>query len=576
MPTSYSLRKAILSQLNYFVLYIVVWFIFYATPIVTGLLIRQFFNTIDGDAVSISAPLQILLLLFIIQTSRLLSTYARVFLDNVLEQRISSSLRAHFLSHVLARPTAWSSRTSIGTTLNSLRDDIIEIVTSVNWLATVIGQMLASCIALVILFAINPVITCVVFVPTVIVYFTVKSLTTSISSARRATQVSAENVTSFLSDIVSSIVLVKSSMSDEAVLKKFSTLIESRNKSMVHDKRLNILLNSSILGATQLGTALILLVAAYSIQHKSFSIGDFALFVQYLDWIMGVPFMIGNTITKLKQLNIATQRLNSLVCESPDWNFGIHNVETMYAEADSYDQYSLQNLRIANLSYSYNSSLSGIKNISFEVQRGQFIAIVGRVGAGKTTLLKAILGLLPVEKGKIYWNQWCISNPANFFVPPQVAYTPQVPKLLNDTIRNNILLGSTLTLEKLNAVLYEAALDKDLSQLEYGIYTTVGARAGFISGGQQQRIAVARMLTKEAELLICDDLSSALDIETENALWERLLHNKRHTVIAVSHRQEILRKADKIIVLKGGHVESIGTLEYLIRNSEEFSNILST
>jgi len=184
--------------------------------------------------------------------------------------------------------------------------------------------------------------------------------------------------------------------------------------------------------------------------------------------------------------------------------------------------------------------------------------------------------LLPAEEGKVYWNGKAVDDPAAFFVPPRCAYVPQVPHLYSETLKDNILMGQPEEQADLPACLYSAVMEKDVGELENGLDTIVGPRGVKLSGGQIQRAAAARMFICNSSLLVFDDLSSALDIETERLMWERLFANRAFTCLVVSHRPSVLRRADHILVLKDGKVESEGTWDRLLEHSDEFRSIWST
>ncbi|HEY4383301.1 MAG TPA: ABC transporter ATP-binding protein [Ktedonobacteraceae bacterium] len=288
---------------------------------------------------------------------------------------------------------------------------------------------------------------------------------------------------------------------------------------------------------------------------------------------------IGKFLVQQKQTRISFTRLVALLQGAPVQQLVAHHDLSPHKQTSGPptshpgEAQRLETLTVRNLGYRYPETGQGITGINLHARRGTLTVITGRIGSGKTTLLQTLLGLLPNDEGEIFWNDRPVADPATFFVPPHSAYMAQAPHLFSETMRENILLGLSEQAVDLSDAIHTAVLDPDITDLLQGLDTQIGVRGVRLSGGQVQRTAVARMLARSPELLICDDLSSALDVETEEILWERLLAANKYTCITVSHRRSVLQRADQIIVLKDGHVEASGSLEAVLASSEEMRYI---
>lgn len=313
---------------------------------------------------------------------------------------------------------------------------------------------------------------------------------------------------------------------------------------MVQDQLLTALIESSFENLVSLGTGAILFFAARSLQSNtnSLTVGDFALFVYYLSFVTYFFSFLGSFLAQTKQSEVSFERMEGLLDYEAEEIVAHHplhlptitgRIPQLAAIQPTPPIEPLQELLALNLTYHYPGTSEGITDISLHLTRGSFTVITGAIGSGKTTLLQVLLGLLPLQAGTIDWNGQPVEHLANFFVPPRSAYTPQVPQLFSSSLRDNILLGLESSDQELEQAIAIATFDRDLTTMPDGLDTLIGSKGMRLSGGQLQRAAAARMFIRQPELLVFDDLSSALDIATEQALWSRLfsLHSPAHPPI---------------------------------------------
>ncbi|WP_433607617.1 ATP-binding cassette domain-containing protein [Dactylosporangium sp. CA-139114] len=217
-------------------------------------------------------------------------------------------------------------------------------------------------------------------------------------------------------------------------------------------------------------------------------------------------------------------------------------------------RHPLRRLELAGFAAVHEDGTVAVRDLDLAVERGQLVLVVGPVGSGKSSLLRALAGIVH-HTGKLRWNGEAVTEPEMFLRPNQIGYVAQLPRVLSGTIADNIALGHEVDAD---SAVSTAQLEHDLAAAGSGLGLLIGHKGTRLSGGQLQRLALARALAPRTELLIADDVSSALDVTTELALWQAL---REHgvTVIGSTSKRAALTQADRVVVLKDGTAAAQGT-----------------
>lgn len=529
--------------------------VFFTLPALIGWILAQAFDSLaDGRT---SDVYQWAIALVVAEAARMASVHAGAIVYTRAWVHMQTFLRANLLAAQVASggPEAGQPVGSAGESIAHFREDTEDVAWLLDGIVDMSGGATFTIVAAFVLGGTDAGAAAVLLVPLVAVGVVTKLLDSRIKAYRAADRAATGAVTSLVGDTMAAATTVKVNRATDPVLGRLARLVAIRRETAVRDRVLEESVMAISRGAADFGLGLVILVAAGALATGEFDVGQLALFVTYLGWLSFLPRMVGRVLARRKQAAVAFGRMRRLVADADERNTVLPRDLPIEAWQRGErpapvrpPRVPLERLEVVDLEARYASG-AGLGPVSFTILPGEFVVVTGPVGAGKSTLLRAVLGIASQANvsGRVVWNGTTIPDRAAFMVPPNAAFLPQVPQLISDTVADNIFLGGADEAQ-LGSALATAELDEDVASMADGTATMIGPRGLRLSGGQRQRLAAARAIVHRPEFVVLDDLSSALDVETELRLWENMA-SAGMTVLAVSHRAVAFDRADQLLRL---------------------------
>ncbi len=534
------------------------WIVLRVTILLAGLLLQAVFDHLSGYAAAGFTIWTLVALLVASETVRLVLWYGVVLSRGEPGYwcTVRAGLQDRVVDHALRRPAGVALDRPAGDVVSRLGGDADQVSVFSIWSISNISRLVIAAVALVILVSINPLATVGLVVPVVAVTLVGRALNGPVGRYQEAARSSAGEVSTIVGEVVGGMQALKVARAEDRVVERMRRAGDVRLRAEVRGAAYSSLQESVFRSTAAFGTGLVLLLVAGQMRGGQFTVGDFALFVFYIQFVTEAVNALGMFMGRIKRATVSLERISDLAGGPAE----TVRCEPVYLDrepppaAAPPDREPLRSLTVTGLTYRHPGTDRGVHGVDLTLAPGSVTVVTGRVGAGKSTLVQALLGLLPADEGEIRWNGVALAEPGEFFVPPRAAYLPQVPRLFSGTLRENIVLGADGALDRSVEL---AAFGPDLAGLPDGLETVIGPRGVRLSGGQIQRVATARMILRDPELMVVDDMSNALDVDTERELWASLVATGR-TVLAVSNRHELVAAADQVVVLDEGRVVSCG------------------
>jgi ATP-binding cassette subfamily B protein len=494
----------------------------------------------------------------------MVSRIAKAFQDylvNLITQKVSTEIYNDGLKHALSLPFEVFEDQRSGETLGILqkvRTDVQRLLsTTINILfVSLIGIIAVTIYSFSVYWAVGPLFA--ITIPILIILS--GYLTKKIKKIQKTIVAETTALAGSTTESLRNVELIKST---GLVEQEINRLNDTTNQILeLEIKKVKYVRSLSFIQGTVINfiRTTIIVIMAYLIFQGKISVGEFFSLFMYSFFIFGPLNEIGNLINLYSETLVSLQNFKTLMEMKPE-----------LPPHDAIPVGSIDSIDFNNVSYHYNSTpKNALNNITFNVMQGEKIAFVGPSGAGKSTLIKLLLGLYKPVSGDMHFSNIPIKRINMDDIRHQIGIVNQDTHLFAGTIRDNLLfVKPDATDDEIKSVLRKAAAHTLLDRAEKGIYTTIGEGGIKVSGGEKQRISIARALLRNPHLLVFDEATSALDSLTEeeiNETIENLPDNDKRITILIAHRLSTIMNCNRIYVLENGKIVEQGNHTELLEN----------
>lgn len=485
--------------------------------------------------------------------------------------RIETQLRSLIYRHLTKLSFSFFDRIASGEVISRANSDIRSIQLLLAFGPLAMLSILSFLLALIFMLSIHLPLTLVTVSCMPFVYVLAQKMRDKVFPLSWVTQGRMADLAMVVDENINGSRIVKSFAAErkqiELLAEKAQRLRWSSTALIDSRARFNPLIES----LPRLGMASILMYGGWLAINEKISIGALIAFSSYVIMI-SVPFrMLGFVLLQVQRAAASSLRIFEILDEKP----AIENKLTASKITSP-----LGNLSFRNVSFSYpnGENLVVLENFSLEIAAGETVALVGRTGCGKSTVARLLPRFYDVTDGSILLDGTDIRDFLVEDLRTHINVIPDEPFLFSESVRNNIAFARPDAQEEEVVAAAEAAQAADfISDLTYGYEEIVGERGYTLSGGQRQRIVIARTLLANPKILVLDDSTSSIDVETESLIHtslKKLLQGR--TTLVIAHRLSTIALADRVVLMDSGKVKAEGTHEYLLANSPEYESILAS
>lgn len=504
-----------------------------------------------------------LLILFLSQT---VLSYLRAALLVYLQGRLDEQLMLGFFEHVLSLPYHFFQRRSSGDMLMRLGSNSVIRETLTNQTLTVLLDGTFVLVYLVILLFQAPLFGLLALLLALLQVGLLVITTRRVQDLTQQDLVAQADSNSYLVEALTGMATIKASGGENEALAFWTNLFYKHLNISLKRSQLSAMLDTVLTSLRSVTPFLLLWLGASQVLADQMSLGDMLAFnTLALSFLTPLASLVTNG-RQWQLIGAHLDRLADVIEAEPEQSIQLDEEEPLTGQID-----------LQNVSFRYDEHAPWVlRNVSLSIKPGQKVALVGRTGSGKSTLGMLLLGLYPATEGEILYNGRSLDQINHRWLRQQFGVILQNPFLFSGSIRQNLTFHNPdVSLDKVVAAAKLAAIDEDIQQMPMGYETILSEGGGGLSGGQNQRLALARALVNEPSILLLDEATSQLDVVTE-ALVDSNLNRLTNTRIIIAHRLSTIQNADLVFVLDDGIIVESGTHTSLLAQDGHYAALIKS
>lgn len=526
-------------------------------------------EVVQGGHADVSGALGLAVILFVFDGA---NTYIRNwggYLGDVMAAKLKAQLSTRYYEHLLTLPQSYYDGELTGTIINRLNRAISEVSNFLNMFANNFSQMVLTTILTIIIVAFYSwQLSLLVFIIYPLFLWLTALTSKKWQRYQKEKNLETDIASGRFAEVVTQIKVVKSYVQEKLEHRHFQTRF---HRTIVLTRRQSSYWHSMDVVRGLVLAVIFLAIYGYIFSatvQKQFTIGEMVLLITMINMLRVPIFMMSFIVDSFQRAitgskdYVAAMELKPEIADKP----GAHNIEVKNGR-----------VMFGAVDFAYKKSKPVLKKVTFAIEPGEKVALVGESGQGKTTIANLLMRLYEPDGGIIAVDDMDISTVTQASLRSQIGTVFQDPALFSGTIRENIAYAHPKATDKqVIAAAKSANAHEFISEFEQGYDSEIGERGIKLSGGQKQRIAIARAILKDAPILILDEATSSLDSHAEHEVQEaleRLMKNR--TTLIIAHRLSTIAHVDKIVTLKAGHVDEIGTPTKLAKTDGIYARLLA-